>query len=123
MNKEDTVYYSYDIFSSVEHYRQLVTRDSQVFIINGDHDMNFPYVGTQKWIKSLNLPTQSPWNPWFVRNQVAGYRMTFAKNGFTLTYATIKGAGHVVALYKPEEAFVAVNDWLSSHIYLSDSYQ
>ncbi|KAJ0486046.1 putative peptidase S10, serine carboxypeptidase, alpha/Beta hydrolase [Helianthus annuus] len=90
MNKEDTVYYSYDIFSSVDDHRQLVARNSQVLIINGDHDMNFPYIGTEQWIKSLDLPTESPWKPWFASNQVAGYRTRYAKNGYTLTYATIK---------------------------------
>ncbi|KAJ0860469.1 putative sinapoylglucose--sinapoylglucose O-sinapoyltransferase [Helianthus annuus] len=90
MNKEDTIYYSYDIFSGVDYHRQLVARNSHVLIINGDHDMNFPYIGTLKWIKSLDLPTKSPWKPWFVSNQVAGYKMTYAKNGYMLTYATIK---------------------------------
>ncbi|KAD5317108.1 hypothetical protein E3N88_17054 [Mikania micrantha] len=120
MNKEDTVYYSYDIFSSVDYHRQLIARNSQVLVLNGDHDMNFPYVGTERWIKSLDLPIESPWNPWFVNNQVAGYKTTFAKNGYTLTYATIKGAGHGVALYKPDEALAIVDAWLSSRDYLSD---
>ncbi|KAL8228648.1 hypothetical protein R6Q59_000547 [Mikania micrantha] len=119
MNKEDTVYYSMTL-QRVDYHRQLVARNSQVLVLNGDHDMNFPYVGTEKWIKSLNLPIESPWNPWFVGKQVAGYKTTFAKNGYTLTYATIKGAGHAVALYKPEEALAIVDDWLSSHNYLSD---
>ncbi|KAL8208137.1 hypothetical protein R6Q57_007549 [Mikania cordata] len=119
-NKEDVVYYSYDIFNSVDYHRQLVARNSQVLVLNGDHDMNFPYVGTEKWIKSLNLPIESPWNPWFVGKQVAGYKTTFAKNGYTLTYATIKGAGHAVALYKPDEALAIVDGWLSSHNYISD---
>lgn len=46
---------------------------SQLFIIDsGDHDMNFPYVGTEQWIKSFNLPIESPWDPWFVNTQIAG---------------------------------------------------
>ncbi|KAD5317105.1 hypothetical protein E3N88_17051 [Mikania micrantha] len=120
VNQEDTVYYSFDIFSSVDYHRQLVARNSQVLVLNGDHDMNFPYVGTEKWIRSLDLPIESPWNPWFVSNQVAGYKTTFAKNGYTLTYATIKGAGHGVALYKPDEALAIVDGWLASRDYLSD---
>ncbi|XP_076926441.1 serine carboxypeptidase-like 18 [Bidens hawaiensis] len=121
MNKADTVYYSYDIFSSVEYHRQLTARNSEVLILNGDHDMNFPYVGVEKWIESLELSYESRWNPWFVNNQVAGYRTTYAKNEYMLTYATIKGSGHVVALYKPEEAFAIVDEWLSSRSYLSDA--
>ncbi|KAJ0792679.1 putative peptidase S10, serine carboxypeptidase, alpha/Beta hydrolase [Helianthus annuus] len=121
INKEDTVYYSFDIFSSVEYHRQLISRNSHVLILNGDHDMNFPYVGTEKWIKSLELPIKNPWKPWFVSNQIVGYKTTYAKNGYTLTYTTIKGAGHGVALYKPDEALAIVDGWFSSHSYLCDS--
>ncbi|KAF5819076.1 putative peptidase S10, serine carboxypeptidase, alpha/Beta hydrolase [Helianthus annuus] len=120
LKKNDTIYYSYDIFSSVVYHKQLVDRNCQVLIINGDHDMNFPYVGTMEWISSLNLPIESPWAPWFVRNQVAGYRTIYTKNGYSLMHATVKGAGHSVALYKPEEAFVIVDSWLASHTYSSD---
>ncbi|KAK1426864.1 hypothetical protein QVD17_15544 [Tagetes erecta] len=120
MKKNDTKYYSYNIFTSIGYHRQLVNRNCQVLIINGDHDMNFPYVGTMAWIESLNLPIESPWAPWFVKNQVAGYRMIYTKNQYSLMYATVKGAGHAVSLYKPEEASVIVDGWLASHTYLSD---
>nr|GEV40981.1 putative peptidase S10, serine carboxypeptidase, alpha/beta hydrolase fold protein [Tanacetum cinerariifolium] len=32
------------------------------------------------------------------------YQTTYERNGYSLKHATIKGAGHVVALTKPEEA-------------------
>ncbi|KAI3740641.1 hypothetical protein L2E82_31111 [Cichorium intybus] len=48
-------------------------------------------------------------------------QMTYALSEYTLKYVTIKGAGHGVALYKPEEALSMVNGWLSSQTYLSDS--
>ncbi|XP_071717412.1 serine carboxypeptidase-like 16 [Rutidosis leptorrhynchoides] len=119
--KNDTVYYSYDIFSSISYHKQLTTKNCQVLILGGDHDMTFPYVGTLGWIGSLGLSTKSPWNPWFANNQVAGYRTTFAKDEYSLNYATIKGAGHSTALYKPQETSVIVDEWLDSHINLSDS--
>ena len=43
-----------------------------ISIDSGDHDMLFPYIGTEKWIASLNLPIEGPWNPWFLGDQVAG---------------------------------------------------
>ncbi|KAM0052218.1 putative peptidase S10, serine carboxypeptidase, alpha/Beta hydrolase [Helianthus debilis subsp. tardiflorus] len=120
--KNDTTCYSYDIFSTIVYHKQLVSRNCQVLIISGDHDMTFPYVGTEEWIKSLNVPIESPWNPWFVDNQVAGYQMTYGKNGYSLTYATVKGAGHSVAFNKPEEFSALVYGWLDHYAYIiSDS--
>ncbi|PWA36274.1 peptidase S10, serine carboxypeptidase, Alpha/Beta hydrolase fold protein [Artemisia annua] len=118
-DKEDTTCYSFDIFSSIEWQKQLTTETCEVFIISGDHDMVFPYVGIQKWIKSLDVPIASPWKPWFLRSQVGGYQTTYERNGYSLKHATIKGAGHVVFQTKPEEALSMVSEWLGSHTYSS----
>ncbi|KAM0012311.1 putative peptidase S10, serine carboxypeptidase, alpha/Beta hydrolase [Helianthus debilis subsp. tardiflorus] len=119
--KNDTICYSYDVLSVVDVHKQLVTRNCQALIISGDHDLTFPYVGVEKWIKSLNVPIKSPWNPWFVDNQVVGYQMTYATTGYSLVYATIKGGGHSVALNKPKEAAVLLDGWIASHTDISDS--
>ncbi|XP_071690083.1 serine carboxypeptidase-like 13 [Rutidosis leptorrhynchoides] len=121
LKKKDNECYSYDISSSIIYHKYLLSRKCKVLILSGDHDMNFPYVGTEQWISSLGLPVESPWNPWFVNNQVAGYRMKYAKNEYSLTYATVKGAGHSIPLYKPKETWVILDGWLSSRTSLSDS--
>ncbi|CAH1416511.1 unnamed protein product [Lactuca virosa] len=113
--KNDTIIYSYNIFSSLAYHKKLITKNCHALIINGDHDMTFPYMGTKQWINSLNLTTVNTWKPWFVSSQVAGYQKTYSKAKYSLRYATIKGAGHSVALYKPEEALVIVEAWLASH--------
>ncbi|KAI7742235.1 hypothetical protein M8C21_033968 [Ambrosia artemisiifolia] len=43
------------------------------------------------------------------------YEKTYSEAKFSLKYATIKGAGHAIALYKPEESMVVVETWLASH--------
>ncbi|KAI3805611.1 hypothetical protein L1987_28143 [Smallanthus sonchifolius] len=88
--KADTEHYSYDIFSSIAYHKTLISKNCQVLIFSGDHDFTFPYVGAEQWITSLNLPVESPWNPWFVNNQVAGYVTKYVKDEYSLTYTTIK---------------------------------
>ncbi|XP_024988201.1 serine carboxypeptidase-like 1 [Cynara cardunculus var. scolymus] len=113
--KNDTIYYSYNIFSSLASHKQLLTKNCRALIINGDHDMTFPYMGTRQWIDLLDLKTKISWKPWFVRTQVAGYFKTYSKAKYSLKYATIKDGGHAVALYKPEESMMMVETWLDSH--------
>lgn len=48
---------------------------------SGDHDMLVPFLGTQKWIRSLNYSIIDEWRPWFVNGQVAGY-------GFIISWVT-----------------------------------
>ncbi|KAI3754308.1 hypothetical protein L1987_54090 [Smallanthus sonchifolius] len=121
VNKEDTECYSYDIFTSIVYHETLTSKKCQALILSGDHDFTFPYVGVEQWIQFLNLPVESPWSPWFVNNQVAGYRTKYVKNEYSLTYATVKGSGHSIALYKPEEAWTILDGWLASHSNFSDS--
>lgn len=117
--KNDTSCYSYDIFSSFAYHKKLVSKDCRALIFSGDHDLTFPYVGVEKWIAALNLGLDSPWEPFYVDTQVGGYEMTYAHNDFSMTYATIKGAGHSVAQYKPKEAMVMVKKWLATPAYTS----
>ncbi|KAI3754304.1 hypothetical protein L1987_54086 [Smallanthus sonchifolius] len=121
LNKNDTECYSYDIFSSFLYHKTLVSKSCEALILSGDHDFTFPYVGQEQWIKSLNLPIESPWNPWFLNNQVAGYETKYVKNGYSLTHTIVKGAGHSIPLFKPKEAWAIFDAWLASQSYVSDS--
>ncbi|KAL8246178.1 hypothetical protein R6Q59_007394 [Mikania micrantha] len=119
--KNDTFYYAYDIFSSFSYHKKLSTKSCRALIFNGDHDLTFPYVGVEQWISSLNLEVEAPWKPFYLDSQVGGYVTKYAQNNYSLTYATVKGAGHSVTYYKPKEAFELVQMWLSSQTYSSDS--
>ncbi|KAL8246227.1 hypothetical protein R6Q59_007443 [Mikania micrantha] len=134
--KNDTICYAYDIFSSYSYHKKLSTKSCRALIFSGDHDLTFPYVGVEQWIASLNLEVEAPWKPFYVDNQVGGYLTKYVLNNYSLTYATVKymvhkgcsnaighlqGAGHVVEIYKPKEAFVLVQRWFSSQALSSDS--
>nr|KAJ0209068.1 hypothetical protein LSAT_V11C400169140 [Lactuca sativa] len=111
--KNDTFCYAYNIFSSFSYHKKLVSKTCRALIFSGDHDMTFPYVGIEQWIVALNLKIESRWNPFYVNNQVGGYEVTYAQNEFSLTFATVKGAGHSVAQYKPKEAMALAKKWLA----------
>ena len=53
--------------------------------------MMVPHVGTRIWINSLNLTiTTSNWATWYVNGQAAGYKTTYARDNYTLAFATVK---------------------------------
>ncbi|XP_039000729.1 serine carboxypeptidase-like 2 [Hibiscus syriacus] len=102
--------YDNDVQSSVSYYPRLITKGYRGLIYSGDHDAGIPYLGTESWIKSLNLSIVDDWRPWFVDGQVGGYSREY-ENKFT--FATVKGAGHTVPEYNPKESFAMFNRWIS----------
>ncbi|KAF5761646.1 putative sinapoylglucose--sinapoylglucose O-sinapoyltransferase [Helianthus annuus] len=112
--KNDTFCYAYDIFSSLDYHKELTSKNCRALIFSGDHDMTFPYVGLEQWIASLSIRVEEPWEPYFVDDQVGGYQMTYAQNDFSLTFATVKGAGHSAPSDKPKESMYLIKRWLAS---------
>ncbi|XP_059636290.1 serine carboxypeptidase-like 18 isoform X2 [Cornus florida] len=105
--------YTKDVTSSVAYHQNLTSAALRALIYSGDHDMSVPHIGTQEWIGSLNLTVGSVWRAWFVDGQVAGYVKKLTENNFALTYATVKGAGHVAPEYKPKECYTMLDRWFA----------
>lgn len=104
--------YTKDVQSVVEVHRFLSTLGLNVLVESGDRDMVVPFVGTERWIKSLNLTVVNDWRPWFVDGQVAGYTIKYSEHGYRLTYATIKGAGHTAPEYYRRECYYMFKRWV-----------
>lgn len=113
LGRNSTSTFQYDITSTIGYHRNLTQKHCRALIFSGDHDLVFPYIGTQKWIRSLELTLTKPWSPWFVNRQVGGYTEIFSYKDYSLTFATVKGAGHASPEYKPEECLSMVDRWLS----------
>ncbi|CAL2279427.1 unnamed protein product [Prunus armeniaca] len=112
-NKTLQELYISDVSSSLVYHENIIKQGYRVLVYSGDHDMDIPYVATMAWIESLNLTVDSPWKPWFVDGQVAGYRVQYTYKKYQLTYATIKGAGHTAPEYKPEECHAMISRWFA----------
>ncbi|XP_057978384.1 serine carboxypeptidase-like 18 isoform X2 [Malania oleifera] len=97
--------YTKDIKSVVDVNQYLSKKSLNVLVECGDRDMVVPYIGTVKWVTSLNLTIVNHWRPWFVDGQVAGYTRKYSSDGFRLTYATVKGAGHTAPEYHRRECY------------------
>merc|ERR1712232_405504 len=99
--------YQFGQESIIPYYQEfLSTTNLRVFIYSGDEDTVLPFIGTEKWVLSLNQPNVNTWGPWYSNwnnngPQVAGYWINMGN----LWYATVKGAGHMVPWFQPGPAF------------------
>ncbi|RYR40223.1 hypothetical protein Ahy_A09g045940 [Arachis hypogaea] len=111
----DVIFFNHDAGSMIKYhenltskgyraliYRQLlVEKRTFMFFGSGDHDMCVPFTGSEAWTRSLGYKIVDEWRPWSTNGQVAGFIQGYDKN---LTFLTIKGAGHTVPEYKPQES-------------------
>ncbi|GJZ54632.1 serine carboxypeptidase-like protein 25 [Tanacetum coccineum] len=67
---------------------------------SGDVDSVVPVTATRYELAQLKLKTKVPWYPWYVKKQVGGWTEVYEG----LTFATVRGAGHEVSLFKPRAA-------------------
>ncbi|GBF96984.1 serine carboxypeptidase-like [Raphidocelis subcapitata] len=108
----DRIIYTHDAGSMIWIHREMTQkRGLRALIYSGDHDMAVPHTGTEAWTAALGLKKRSGWQPWYVGSprQVAGYRVEYEG----LTFATIKGAGHMVPQNKPAESLAMLQRFLS----------
>ncbi|XAR61978.1 hypothetical protein NMG60_11016541 [Bertholletia excelsa] len=102
--------YTQTTLNSFPYHVNLSTKGYRSLIYSGDHDMIFTFRGTQAWIKSLNYSIDDDWHPWFVEGQTAGYTRTYSNR---MTFATVKGGGHIAPEYRPLECYAMFKRWIS----------
>ncbi|KAK6159414.1 hypothetical protein DH2020_006728 [Rehmannia glutinosa] len=84
-------------------YRRLMSSRLRILLYSGDVDSVVPVTSTRYSIAAMGLRVMKPWSPWYGgdSDEVAGYRVIY--DG--LSFATIRGAGHMVPQSKPSRAF------------------
>uniref|UniRef100_N1QS33 Carboxypeptidase n=1 Tax=Aegilops tauschii TaxID=37682 RepID=N1QS33_AEGTA len=106
----DKIDFNHDAGSMISYHKNLTSQGYRAIIFSGDHDMCVPYTGSEAWTKSMGYGVVDSWRPWFTNDQVSGYTEGYEHG---LTFATIKGAGHTVPEYKPQEALAFYSRWLN----------
>lgn len=84
----------------------LLQKGLRVWIYSGDQDSVVPLTGTRTQIDlmagKLSLVTTTPYSAWYAEGQVGGWTYAFGN----LTYATVRGAAHMVPFAQPFRALV-----------------
>ncbi|CAN0857806.1 Serine carboxypeptidase-like 25 [Linum grandiflorum] len=89
-------------------YRQMIAAGLRVWVFSGDVDSVVPVTATRYSLAQLKLKTKLAWYPWYVKNQVGGWTEVYQG----LTFATVRGAGHEVPLFKPKAALQLLKSFL-----------
>ena len=106
--------YNFTAYSLLHAYNSTLINELRIMQFSGDADPCVPYVGTERWIESLNMRVNASWRPWTAPSTmpVSGYVTTYDTPGGGFTFATMRGAGHMVPRYKPKEARYMISRWL-----------
>ncbi|KAG2482615.1 hypothetical protein HYH03_018458 [Edaphochlamys debaryana] len=96
-------------------HEALVREGLRALVYTGDHDMVVPHTGTRAWLfdKADLGGVEQPLRPWLMGGQVVGFTARF-KAGSRLTFASVKGAGHMVPQSKPAEALYLFEAFLNN---------
>ncbi|KAL6209044.1 hypothetical protein ACLB2K_019987 [Fragaria x ananassa] len=97
----DNIRFYHDAGSMIPYHKNLTSKGYRALIYSGDHDLCVPFTGSEAWTRSLGYKIVDEWRPWTSEGQIAGYTQGYEKN---LTFSTVKGSGHTVPEYKPQEA-------------------
>ena len=93
----------------------LLSSDLKILIYSGSVDDSVSTDGTRAWLRHLResnkLTYASVWSRWTVENQVAGYVEKYNEG---LTFATVRGAGHMVPSSQPERALEMVRRFITT---------
>ncbi|WCJ25587.1 serine carboxypeptidase-like 25 [Euphorbia peplus] len=89
-------------------YREMIAGGLRIWVFSGDVDSVVPVTATRYSLAKLKLATKVAWYPWYVKKQVGGWTEVYEG----LTFATVRGAGHEVPLFKPRAALLMFKSFL-----------
>ncbi|KAF5184019.1 Serine carboxypeptidase-like [Thalictrum thalictroides] len=119
--------YNWDMCSSILNYtatdgdldmlpllKRIIQNKIPVWIFSGDQDSVVPLLGSRTLVRDLaqdlNFKITVPYGAWFHKKQVGGWATEY---GNLLTFATVRGAGHMVPYAQPGRALTLFSSFVS----------
>ncbi|RCV37868.1 hypothetical protein SETIT_8G097000v2 [Setaria italica] len=85
--------------------QRIVEHKIPLWVFSGDQDSVVPLLGSRTLVRELahtmGLPVTVPYSTWFRKGQVGGWVTEY---GNFLTFATVRGASHMVPFAQPDRA-------------------
>ncbi|KAA0058884.1 serine carboxypeptidase-like 42 [Cucumis melo var. makuwa] len=103
----DTLDYNYNDtnINMLPLLQRIVQNHIPLWIFSGDEDSVVPLLGSRTLVRELaldlKLKVTVPYGAWFHKGQVGGWAIEY---GNTLTFATVRGASHMVPFAQPSRA-------------------
>lgn len=103
--------YDFNYKSVVDLYEKWTSEKKlNILVYNGDTDYIVNFMGSQNWIGKMELHQLQTWTKWLGSDsQVAGYFVKY--DG--MSFATVKGAGHMVPKDRPQHALDLITAYLA----------
>ncbi|XVF66998.1 hypothetical protein PTKIN_Ptkin10aG0085000 [Pterospermum kingtungense] len=92
--------------------QKLLNAGLRIWIYSGDTDGRVPVTSTRYSINKMGLKAKEEWRAWFHKNQVGGWVETYEGG---LTFATVRGAGHQVPIFAPDQSLSLFTHFLSAN--------
>ncbi|KAF2303398.1 hypothetical protein GH714_017946 [Hevea brasiliensis] len=89
-------------------YKKMIAAGLRIWVYSGDTDGRVPVLSTRYSLGSLGLPVIKAWRPWYHQKQVSGWFQEYEG----LIFATFRGAGHAVPIFKPSESLAFFSAFL-----------
>ncbi|KAK9827845.1 hypothetical protein WJX74_005191 [Apatococcus lobatus] len=90
-------------------WKKLLQEKLHILVYSGDMDGILPTLGTMKWIEALKLDLVEPFQAWLAPNGQTGGHLIKYKG---LTFASVRGAGHMVPYTQPQRAYYMFEKYL-----------
>ncbi|KAK9274717.1 hypothetical protein L1049_021968 [Liquidambar formosana] len=91
--------------------QRLLKAGLRIWVYSGDTDGRVPVTSTRYSINKMGLKIKEEWRAWYHRKQVGGWMVTYEGG---LTFATVRGAGHQVPVFAPDQSLSLFSHFLSA---------